>query len=85
MKLIEVIVAIRVNNSVLLFDIGCYFLQKIFTSTEKRREQIESKYEFKTISTDQFELHYDKQDGDFIEHKVIPFKRTVEMAKNCSH
>lgn len=40
-----------------------------------------SKYEFKTISTDQFELHYDKKDGDFIEHKVIPFKRTVEMAK----
>lgn len=40
-----------------------------------------SKYEFKTISTDQFELHYDKQYGDLVEHKVIPFKRTVEMAK----
>lgn len=40
-----------------------------------------SKYEFKTISTDQFELHYDKKSGDTIEHKVIPFKRTIEMAR----
>lgn len=41
-----------------------------------------SKYEFKKTGTDQFELHYDKKtkNGD-VEHKIIPFKRTVEMAK----
>lgn len=35
------------------------------------------KYEFKIIGLDNFELHYKKND----EEKIIPFKRTVEMAK----
>lgn len=40
-----------------------------------------SKYEFKTIGLDQFELHYDKEEEGIIEHKIIPFKRTIELAK----
>lgn len=35
------------------------------------------KYEFKTIGLDSFELHYTKDNKE----KVVPFKRTVEMAK----
>ena len=44
------------------------------------------KYEFKTIGTDEFELHYDKKNADgSSEHKVIPFKRTIEMAKKLQN
>ena len=35
-------------------------------------------YEFKEISLDNYELHYTNKDG---EKKVIPFKRTVALAK----
>ena len=36
------------------------------------------KYEFKEISLDNYELHYIDKEG---KEKVIPFKRTVELAK----
>lgn len=43
-------------------------------------------YEFKTIGTDEFELHYDKKNADgSIQHIVIPFKRTIEMAKKLQN
>lgn len=35
-------------------------------------------YEFKEIALDNYELHYTNKDG---EKKVIPFKRTVRLAK----
>ena len=37
-----------------------------------------AKYEFKSISLDEFELHYEKKDGQKV---VIPFKRTIELAQ----
>jgi len=36
------------------------------------------KYEFKEIGLDDYELHYTDKDG---KEKVIPFKRTVKLAK----
>lgn len=36
------------------------------------------KYEFKEIALDEYELHYTNKDG---KNKVIPFKRTVALAK----
>jgi len=36
------------------------------------------KYEFKEISLDNYELHYIDKNG---EEKIIPFKRTVEIAQ----
>ena len=36
------------------------------------------KYEFKEITLDEYELHYTNKDG---KNKVIPFKRTVALAK----
>ena len=36
------------------------------------------KYEFKEITLDTYELHYTNKDG---KEKVIPFKRTVEIAQ----
>ena len=38
-------------------------------------------YEFKEISLDNYELHYTNKDG---EKKVIPFKRTVALAKKIT-
>lgn len=35
-------------------------------------------YEFKEIALDNYELHYTNKDG---EKKIIPFKRTVRLAK----
>ena len=36
------------------------------------------KYEFKEVSLDEYELHYTDKNG---KEKVIPFKRTVELAR----
>ena len=60
MKLIEVIVATGLIMFLLLFNIGCFFTKDIYEYRKEEGANM-SKYEFKTISTDQFELHYDKR------------------------